>query len=106
MFVFYLGLPHMTLLCMYICMYCHFQDSLLYLFCIIVTYSHWTMFVEQQIKRWNAHFDWLLKCPLDRDIILVRYEDLQSNVVLQVERILRFLRIPYRRELVHVCIMY
>lgn len=61
-----------------------------------VTYSRWTKYVEQRIERWKIHFDWLFKCPVDHDIILVRYEDLKFDLVHQVERILRFLHFPYR----------
>ena len=63
------------------------------------TYSRWTKFVEEQAKRWKVHFDWLLKCPDDRDIILVRYEDLKQDLLHEMERILTFLHFPYTCKL-------
>ena len=63
------------------------------------TYSRWTNFVEDQIQRWKVHFDWLLKCPSDRDIILVRYEDLKNDLVDEMGKILTFLHFPYTRKL-------
>ena len=64
-----------------------------------MTYSHWTKFVEEQIERWKVHFDWLLKHPKDRDVILVRYEDLKRDLLPQIERILTFLRFSYTSKL-------
>ena len=63
------------------------------------TYSHWTKFVKEQAKHWKVHFDWLLKRPDDRDIILVRYEDLKQDLLHEMERILAFLHFPYTCKL-------
>ena len=60
-----------------------------------VTHPPWMAFVERQIERWNNHFDWLFKCPRNHDIMLVRYEDLKSQLVDEMERILKFLHVPY-----------
>ena len=72
-----------------------FNINVTFLSSLSETYSRWTKFVEGQTKHWKVYFDWLLKRPADRDIILVRYEDLKKGLLHEVERILTFLHFPY-----------
>ena len=53
--------------------------------------SEWNEFVEIQAQEWTKFFSWLLNCPDKHSVLVVRYEDLQTNVVWQTKRMLNFL---------------
>ena len=55
------------------------------------SYKDWNLFVSDKIQKWVKEFNWLIDCPDDRDVILIRYEDLKENAASEIGRILDFL---------------
>ncbi len=55
------------------------------------SYKNWNFFVNDRIQKWVKEFNWIIGCPDDRDVILVRYEDLKQNVTREIGRMLDFL---------------
>ena len=55
----------------------------------------WNSFVMRKIKVWQQYFlGWAIK-GLTRPVLVLRYEDLETDRIGQMKRMLDFLRVPY-----------
>ena len=62
------------------------------------TNKKWVEFLQSQIPRWqNMIKDWVV-AHKNHPVFVVKYEDLKRDTVLQVTRILKFLKFPYVEE--------
>ncbi len=58
----------------------------------------WNIFVKTKIKKWQGHFvSWLLNND-GHPVLIVRFEDLKTDLVKEVRRMLEFLKVPYSEE--------
>lgn len=65
----------------------------------------WNTFVHTVIPRlrpWNSYFPWMMdEIKKGHPVLVVKYEDLKSDSLTQVKRMLQFLRVPYSDEELH-----
>ena len=64
------------------------------------TNPQWNKYVHKySIHPWVSYFQWLLEgVSAGHPVLVVRYEDLKSDSLTQVERMLEFLKVPYSNE--------
>ena len=65
---------------------------------LIGTNKRWAEFIRSQIPRWQDMIEEWVVNHRKHPLLVVKYEDLNKNVTLQVKRILTFLRFPYLDE--------
>ena len=70
------GLSHVEL---------HGQDNFL-------TSANWTNFLRASIKRWSKTFAWIVEPPAQHKFLVMRYEDIVSDMHTQVKKMLDFLQ--------------
>ena len=65
------------------------------------TNRKWVEFLYSQIPRWqNMIREWVVARG-NHPVLVVKYEDLKRDAMLQVMRILKFLKLPYTDQEVH-----
>ncbi len=67
---------------------------------LVGTNPQWDRFTQRfSMSPWPSYFKWLVKGhQTGRQVFVVRYEDLKSDLLTQVKRMLDFLGVPYSDE--------
>ena len=74
---------------------CHFQ---MYLFSFSGKNTEWDKVVTSRIEVWQKYFsNWILNSE-SRPVLVVRFEDLKTDLIGQVKRMLDFLKFPYMED--------
>ena len=53
--------------------------------------SNWKLLINNDINKWRKYFNWMIGIPEGHTILLIRYEDLKTNVINEMRKILDFL---------------
>ena len=53
--------------------------------------SNWKLFIKNDINKWSYYFKWMFDIPEGHTILLIRYEDLKTNLIKEMRKILDFL---------------
>ena len=60
--------------------------------------TEWDKFVTSRIEVWQKYFsNWILNSE-SRSVLVVRFEDLKTDLIGQVKRMLDFLKFPYMED--------
>ena len=60
--------------------------------------TEWGKFVTSMIEVWQKYFsNWILNSE-SRPVLVVRFEDLKTDVICQVKRMLNFLKFPHMED--------
>lgn len=61
--------------------------------------EEWDKSLQSYMQAWKKRIqNWVLEKQMDHAVLIVRYEDLKSNTVKEVERMLTFLQHPFNAE--------
>ena len=53
--------------------------------------SNWKLFIKNHINKWCYYFKWMFDIPEGHTSLLIRYEDLKTNLIKEIRKILDFL---------------
>ena len=53
--------------------------------------KNWTQFVKKQSIRWGHFFNWTTNLPIGHDALVVCYENVKTDTVRELKRMLEFL---------------
>ena len=65
------------------------------LLCTMILDNQWSDFVLEQAKKWQQIIQSWIIDDLNHPVLVVKYEDLRLNAVVELKRVLDFLRTPY-----------